>query len=75
MRTFAEWVESRKPGPVVPQCDLVLRIIRDAGKNGIDRGSIGSQIDLPKELLDDLLATFSGITVTLERGQRIYRVG
>ncbi len=73
MERFLEWVKSRKPGPIVPQCDMVLRVIRQAGPAGIDRGSIGAAIDLPKELLDQLLAALGGITVKAERGTQVYR--
>lgn len=76
MRTFGEWVKSREPGPTVPKCDQVLRVIRAAGKHGIDRGSIGSLIDLPKELLDSLLAAlvgFNQVAVTVEKDRHVYR--
>jgi hypothetical protein len=76
MRTFAEWVKSRKPGPVVPQCDLIVRIVRKSGMAGIDRGSIGSQIDLPRELVDEVLKqllSYGQLSLTMERGRRVYR--
>ena len=76
METFLEWVKSKKPGPTVPKCDQVLRVVRAAGRNGIDRGSIGSLIALPKPLLDELLAALVGFnqaTVTVERDRHVYR--
>lgn len=60
----------------MPKCDQVLQIIQKAGRGGIDRGSIGTLIDLPKELLDDLLAAlvrFNQVAVTVERGRHVYR--
>jgi len=55
---------------------MVFRLILQSGQRGIDLGSIGSKIDLPRHLLDSViqaLVDFGKVAVSMEAGKRIYR--
>lgn len=73
MLSFWEWIDRDSP---LSQADRVLVLIRQAGPQGISRGSLGGQIKLEKETLDQLLAALIGfhqILATRERGLITYR--
>jgi hypothetical protein len=58
MLTFWEYLghhAERRPGPLVPQAQLVANLIRDSGRQGISRGKLGSKVDLEPKVLNDLL--------------------
>ena len=83
MKTFSQWLETmhhadRKPGPVMPQCDQVWALIRDAGRRGISYGELAGRIDLKPETLQmaiQSLVDLAKVKVYWERDQRIYRAG
>jgi len=73
MTTFREWISRNSP---LPEAEKVLVLIRQAGPQGIARGSIGGQIKLEKETLDHLLAALIGfgqIVATRKAGLITYR--
>ena len=80
MLSFYKWLEfhytDKKRGPTISKADMPLRIIQQAGRKGIDRGSIGAHVELPRELLDQLLQALVSTgqaTVAREAGMQIYR--
>ena len=74
MRTFFEWIDRDSP---LGETDKVLVLIRQAGHpQGITRGSLGRQIKLKKETLDQLLTALIGfhqIVASRENGLITYR--
>ena len=74
MGTFWEFIHKDSP---LPQADRVLVLIKQAGPQGITRGSIGANIKLEKETLDQLLNALIGfgqIVASREGGLVTYRV-
>jgi hypothetical protein len=74
MKRFWEWIARTSP---LPESDKVLALIRQAGPQGIARGSLGSQIKLEKKTLDELLAAlvrFNQIVATREGEYIVYRI-
>lgn len=51
---FQSWLLKRQK--ILPQSDRLVLLIRQAGPAGIPEGQLRSQVDLPKQLVDDLLA-------------------
>ena len=73
MLTFWEFIHRDSP---LPESEKVLVLIRQAGPQGIDRGSIGANIKLEKETLDQLLDALIGfgqIVATRKDGLITYR--
>ena len=58
MTTFKIWLERRKPGPLVPESDKIVRFIQQAGQRGITRADLyGAKLD--RHLIDDLVINLS----------------
>ena len=75
MDTFWKWIAKDSP---LTEVDRLLALIRQSGRQGITRGSLGGNIRLEKETLDQLLAALIGarqITATREQGRTVYRAG
>ena len=73
MRTFFAWIDRDSP---LSETQKVLVLIRQAGAQGITRGSLGGQIKLEKETLDQLLDSligFNQIVARREAGLITYR--
>ena len=81
MRTFWEYLnhhQPRKRGPVIPQADLVLRLIQQSGAEGISRGRLGSLVKLERETVEKLLDALErcGQSIVFRRGEVVmYRAG
>jgi len=56
MKTFQSWLEQRRPPPVISEVDRLVALILAAGTAGISRADL-SGIDLPREVIDELLAS------------------
>jgi hypothetical protein len=68
--SFSHWLFNR-----VPHADRLLLLIQQAGSAGIPEGQLRSQVELPKRLVDDLLAALvqTGQVAVVEReGRRVY---
>jgi len=54
--TFAGWLRGRESRPVrVPEATRLVHLIAAAGPAGVSRGQLGGAIDLPREVVDQLL--------------------
>ena len=64
--TFIEWLLKKE----IPDSDRLAMLIRQAGPNGIPETKLRSGIELPKQLVDDLLQALvqSRIARVIERG-------
>jgi hypothetical protein len=71
--TFHSWLHKRLS--IMPDADKISELIRLAGPNGIEEGQLRSAVELPKELVDNLLAALvsaAQATVVLRDGKRVY---
>ena len=64
--TFESWLQNRQ----IPDADRISVLIQAARKNGIPEGELRGAVDLPRKLMDDLLAALvgSGQIRAVERG-------
>lgn len=72
--SFTSWLETQTQ--IRPQSDRIIPLIAQAGATGMNRGQIGSVIDLDRDTLDQVLAGLVGfgqLTLTFENGLRVYR--
>jgi hypothetical protein len=54
--TFAGWLREHESWPVrVPEATRLVQLVAAAGSAGVTRGQLGGAIDLPREVLDQLL--------------------
>lgn len=67
MKTFTQWLEHRRPAPLVPEVDRLLRLILQAGTSGISRADLSS-IALPSDVVDELLSSLVGLRVIRATG-------
>ena len=69
--TFTNWLQQKN----APDSDLIAMIIQSAGQNGIPETQLRSGIELPKKLVDELLAALVDariIRVAERDGERVY---
>ena len=54
--TFAGWLREHESRPVrVPEATRLVQLVAAAGPAGVSRGHLGGAIDLPLEVVDELL--------------------
>jgi len=69
--TFESWLHNRQ----IPDADRISMLIQAAGRHGIPEGELRSAVDLPRKIVDDLLAALIGsrqVAVVARNGKRIY---
>jgi hypothetical protein len=54
--SFTAWLRNRK----IPDADQITVLIQAAGAAGIPEGELRSSVDLPRIIVDELLATLVG---------------
>ena len=67
---FNHWLQQRLPAP-----DKITALIQQAGSEGIPENQLRSQVDLPYELVSQLLAALIGarmVGVVVRGGKRVY---
>jgi hypothetical protein len=75
--TFAGWLREHGSRPVqVPEATRLVHLIAAAGPAGVSRGQLGGTIDLPREVLDELLDALvraGQLRWATEGGLEVYR--
>lgn len=69
--SFTSWLHNRQ----IPDADRLSMLLQAAGTNGMPEGELRSAVDLPRKIVDDLLAALIGSrqVIVVERdGKRIY---
>ena len=75
--TFAGWLRGHESKPVrVPEATRLVHLIAAAGPAGVSRGQLGGAIDLPREVVDQLLDALvraGQLRRATEGGVEVYR--
>ena len=70
---FTNWLHKRLNG--LPDADKLVQLIQAAGASGIPEGELRSAVDLPRQLVDNLLQALVGsrqVGVINRGGKRVY---
>jgi hypothetical protein len=71
--TFNAWLHSRTKS--MPEADKILFLVQSAGQNGISEPELRSAVDLPRDLMDELLNSLVSsrqVGIGMTDGKRIF---